>query len=336
MRLGRLVQLAPESAMATSMENSPLSSTSIWDTLGVTFLAVCVSSMLYGVTCLQTFYYYRSARAKTDGRMLYVLVAALFGLDSAHQIVVIHVVYTYLVLGFADPSKVTMIIWSLPTEIILSAILAVVLNGFLTFRVWKLSRRVDFTAISILLSLANFAAILSFAIRGSRYTDIFAAEIDLRSHGTTAFFLSVVVEVMISSTLVYYVYSRRTGLQRSNDIITKLIVLTVTTGMLTALCHVAEAVSYVAAPDQFYVLFFNFVVGKLYANCLLSSLNSREFVLGPDESSRPSDHETLKLAVSSGGSRHGRRAHPGIQIAVDHLVITDPETQLATKTDSVL
>ncbi|KAJ8469025.1 hypothetical protein ONZ51_g9270 [Trametes cubensis] len=250
--------------MASSTANPPLSSTtgSLWGTLGITFLGVCISSMLYGVMCLQAFHYYRSARAQSDGRALYVLVAALFGLDSVHQIVVIHVVYNYLILDFANPSKVTGIIWSLPAEIILGAILALVLNGFLTFRVWKLSRRVDFTAIASSLSLGNFGTTLSFAIRGSQYNNIFAAETDLRRHGITAFFLSVAVEVMISSTLVYYLYSRRTGLQRSNDIVTKLIILTVTTGMLTALCHVAEAVSYVAEPDQFYVLFFNFVVGK--------------------------------------------------------------------------
>lgn len=69
---------------------------SLGGTLGVTFLGVCVSSMcvsfihthrlyalmrgqrrLYGVTCLQTFTYYRSLKAKTDGWLLRSLVRSL-------------------------------------------------------------------------------------------------------------------------------------------------------------------------------------------------------------------------------------------------------------------
>ncbi|OJT15448.1 hypothetical protein TRAPUB_7993 [Trametes pubescens] len=228
---------------------------SLGGTLGVTFIGVCVSSMLYGVTCLQTFTYYRSPKAKTDSWLLWSLVsfvalrrlrgyltdchvkvAALLAFDSAHQAVVIHAVYNYLVLDFANPFKVVSLVWSIPTEVVLNAILALILNGFLTFRLWKLSTRYHLTGIAGVLTLANFGTNLAYAIRGYLFDNIFAAETILRvsplgsapassipnlraasptqHQGIAGLSISVVTESMISFTLAYYLHNRRTGLRK--------------------------------------------------------------------------------------------------------------------------
>ncbi|EIW57884.1 uncharacterized protein TRAVEDRAFT_29797 [Trametes versicolor FP-101664 SS1] len=324
------------------MATSIFKEISLGGTLGVTFIGVCVSSMLYGVTCLQTFTYYRSAKAKNDGWLLWSLVAALLAFDSAHQAVVIHAVYNYLVLDFANPFKVINLVWSIPTEVVLNAILALILNGFLTFRLWKLSTRYYLTAIAATLSIGNFGTNLPYAIRGFQYNNIFAAETILRTQGIAGLCISVTTEAMISFSLAYYLHRRRTGLRKSNDIITKLIALTVTTGMLTTLFNVADLIAYVTAHDNLYVLFFNFMLGKLYANSLLTSLNSRDYVLGlmGDGSGQgPSDHETLKLPPSSAGSGSSRprvaSPHAAVHIAMDRFVVSDSLSTSATKYESV-
>ncbi|KAL1949733.1 hypothetical protein VTO73DRAFT_8614 [Trametes versicolor] len=352
------------------MATSIFKEISLGGTLGVTFIGVCVSSMLYGVTCLQTFTYYRSMKAKNDGWPLWSLVALIvsplgkakltdvFSLlfsafDSAHQAIVIHAVYNYLVLDFANPFKVVGLVWSLPTEVVLNAILALILNGFLTFRLWKLSTRCYLTAIAVRnpLLLRKNAADAKRAqgypdcrkLRNEpwfQYNNIFAAETILRTQGIAGLSISVTTEAMISFSLAYYLHRRRTGLRKSNDIITKLIALTVTTGMLTTLFNVADLIAYVTAHDNLYVLFFNFMLGKLYANSLLTSLNSRDYVLGlmGDGSGQgPSDHETLKLPPSSAGSDHSGGSnrprvaspHAAVHIAMDRFVVSDSDS--ATK-----
>ncbi|KAI0667864.1 hypothetical protein C8Q78DRAFT_980812 [Trametes maxima] len=297
---------------------------SLGETLGVTFLGVCVSSMLYGVTCLQTFTYYRSAKARSDGRVLHALVAALLIFDSAHQAIVIHAVYNYLVIDFANPFKVLTVVWSVPTEIVLNAILALILNVFLTFRLLQLSKQYYLPAIAGTLSLANFGMQLY------PFKNIFEAEVALRTQGIAGLSISVATEFFISTSLAYFLHSRRTGLRKSNDIITKLIMLTITTGMLTTLFNVADLIAYVTAHNNLYVLFFNFMLGKLYANALLTSLNSREYVLGiAGESRAASDHETLKLPRTGYSSRSGQSSRttdagrggpPGIHIQMERFV----------------
>ncbi|KAL1949732.1 hypothetical protein VTO73DRAFT_8613 [Trametes versicolor] len=322
--------------------------------------------MLYGVTCLQTFTYYRSPKAKTDTWLLWSLVAALLVFDSAHQAVVIHAVYNYLVLDFANPFKVVTLVWSVP------AILALILNGFLTFRLWKLSTQYYLTGIAGALTLANFGTNLAYAIRGYQYDNIFAAETVLRHQGIAGLSISVATESMISFTLAYYLHNRRTGLRKSNDIITKLIALTVTTGMLTTLFNVADLIAYVTAHNNLYVLFFNFMLGKLIAArsirklsldivrpphpitfdrsitanhlafvaVLLRRMNSRDYVLGMmGDGQGTSDHETLKLPPSSAGSGHSGASnrprvaspHAAVHIAMDRFVVSDTHESEATK-----
>ncbi|KAI0648798.1 hypothetical protein C8Q79DRAFT_472087 [Trametes meyenii] len=321
---------------------------SLGGTLGVTFLGVCVSSMLYGVTCLQTFSYYRSAKAKSDGHILHALVAALLIFDSAHQAIVIHAVYNYLVIDFANPFKVITVVWSVPTEIVLNAILALILNvvpRFLTFRLLQLSKRYSLPIIAGVLSLANFGTNLTYAIRGYPFKNIFEAEVALRTQGIAGLSISVATEFFISLSLAYFLHSRRTGLRKSNDIITKLIMLTITTGMLTTLFNVADLIAYVTAHNNLYVLFFNFMLGKLYANALLTSLNSREYVLGIAGDSRAaSDHETLKLPRTGYSSRSGQSSRttdtgrggpPGIHVQMERFVALDSGAETSTKVSDI-
>ncbi|KAI0833789.1 hypothetical protein BC628DRAFT_1414527 [Trametes gibbosa] len=321
------------------MASSLLAGINLGETLGVTFLGVCVSSMLYGVTCLQTWNYYRSSKGKTDSRLMWIMVAALLVFDSAHQAIVIHAVYTYLILDFANPIKVVELVWSVPTEVVLNAILAIILNGFLTFRIWKVSKMYFLTSIAALLSMANFGTNLAYAIRGYFIPNIFEAELVLRHHGIAGLAISVATETMISFSLAFYLHTRRTGLRKSNDIISKLVLLSVTTGLLIAAINVANLVAYVAASDSFYVLFFNFMLGKLYANSLLTSLNSREYVLGVLADGQPSsNHETIKLAPTTGrfgqtsrtGHNMGTASHQ-VHIAMDRFVVTDSEMEDAHK-----
>ncbi|OSD07715.1 hypothetical protein PYCCODRAFT_342690 [Trametes coccinea BRFM310] len=311
------------------MASSPLSGISIGGTLGVTFVGVCISSMFYGVTCLQTFTYYRSSRAMKDGRSLRLLVLALLVLDSAHQAIVIHAAYNYLVLDVLNPMKLIALVWSIPAEIVFNALLALILNSFLTFRLWKLSRWYLLASIGAILTLGNFSTNLAYAIQTFQYDDLFSAEKTLRNHGIGGLCVSVVTESMLSLSLAYYLNAQRTGLRKSNDMITKLIALTVTTGMLTTVFNVADLIAYIARPSDLYVLCFNFMLGKLYANALLTSLNSREYIL------HTGDQPTFNVFDTTEGSTIDGHVDPSaIHIGMDRLVVPSPSQDSATGSTS--
>ncbi|KAI1791137.1 hypothetical protein LXA43DRAFT_442270 [Ganoderma leucocontextum] len=196
-----------------------------------------------------------------DGVFLRSLVAIILLCETFHQVVILHATYHYLILGFAQP-LITTLVWSLPMQTIMNGILSLLLFSFLTHRLWRLSRHAYLAACGALLTAVSIAVTVAYGIRGFRYHNLFQAEKALRTHGIFALSISLAADLCISTSLCYYLHRSRAGWRKSDDIITKLIALTITTGMLTTLCKLVDLIAYITAHDNLYVLFFNFMVGK--------------------------------------------------------------------------
>ncbi|KAI3621144.1 hypothetical protein WG66_014552 [Moniliophthora roreri] len=79
------------------------------DTFGAFVVAIIISSCLYGVTCLQTWYYFQNYN---DRFLLRGIVLAILMLETLHVILVVHAIYRYLILNFANPFASVIEIWS--------------------------------------------------------------------------------------------------------------------------------------------------------------------------------------------------------------------------------
>ncbi|KAL0068954.1 hypothetical protein AAF712_003947 [Marasmius tenuissimus] len=90
--------------------------------------------------------------------------------------------------------------------------------------------------------------------------------------------LAAAGDVYITGSLSFLLHRSRTGFQRSDAIITKLIHFTVNTGLLTTCCAVGSLISILAAPTTFIYIAFFFTIGRLYANSLLCTLNARSYI----------------------------------------------------------
>ncbi|TBU39975.1 hypothetical protein BD309DRAFT_378812 [Dichomitus squalens] len=89
-------------------------------TIGVVKIGVAFSAMVYGVTCIGTFQYYRSAKSREDSWFIKTLVPMLWFLDSLHQALVMHIAYFYLVTNYANPMALLEAVWSIPSTIIVT------------------------------------------------------------------------------------------------------------------------------------------------------------------------------------------------------------------------
>ncbi|KAL1949727.1 hypothetical protein VTO73DRAFT_8608 [Trametes versicolor] len=255
-----------------------LSQLDVGGTIGVAFLGVAISSAIYGITCIQTFQYYRSPRGSTDTPFLKIIVLILWMLDSTHQALIVQILYHYLVLNYANALALLR-----TTEIIVNAVIACIVETFFVMRIWKLSRNPWVSGACMVFTIAHLTMNLVFPIRTFFYPILVEAEAKLKSTGSSGLGVAVVADVSISAAMVWYLRKGRTGLRKSDDMIGRLIMLTITTGSFTTIFVIANLIAYLAAPAQLYVLFFNFMLGKLYINSLLTSLNSRTYVRGGNE-----------------------------------------------------
>ncbi|KAI0706365.1 hypothetical protein C8Q76DRAFT_749326 [Earliella scabrosa] len=241
--------------------------------------------MIYGVTCIQTFQYYRSEKARADVTFLRFIVGFLWVLDTIHEVLIIMIPYYYLVTNYANPFALLRTYWAIPTEIILNAIIAFTVESFFVMRIWKLSRNPFVTGACFVFTVAHGAMNLIFPIRVYFYPILIEAETELKSTASAGLSVAVVADLAISGAMVWYLNKGKTGIRRSDDMIGRLIAMTITTGVLTTVFVIANLIAYQAAPEELYNLFFNFMLGKLYINALLTSLNSRTFVRGGNETS---------------------------------------------------
>ncbi|TFY79940.1 hypothetical protein EWM64_g4070 [Hericium alpestre] len=86
---------------------------------------------------------------------------------------------------------------------------------------------------------------------------------------------SAVCDVLITSILVFHLRRHKSGFSHTDDIVDRVIRLTIQTGLLTSIVAIIDVVLYLGVPKAALHLGFNMPLCKLYTNSLLSSLNAR-------------------------------------------------------------
>ncbi|KAJ2919649.1 hypothetical protein MD484_g812, partial [Candolleomyces efflorescens] len=107
---------------------------------------------------------------------------------------------------------------------------------------------------------------------------------------------AVLADVLIAGSLCILLHGSRTGFRRTDALVTTLIVYAVNRCLLTATAAVVEVIVFSLRSYALWYLAIDFVIGKLYANSFLASLNSRQ-----------------ALQTRAGPSLHGTGTHTDIQ-----------------------
>ncbi|KAJ7893215.1 hypothetical protein B0H13DRAFT_2527731 [Mycena leptocephala] len=231
------------------------------NTMGSMLLGVIMSAILYGISLLQTLFYF--TRYDRDPVYLKALVAATVFLDTLHLSFVIHTVYYYLVLSYQSVS-----LEALPT-----GITGGLVQSFYAYRIWRMSHRnVLLTGAILLLVVATAAsgtAWVVLALNAGTYEKLLA--ISPLTISINA--LSTAADVIITSTLCFMLHRTRPASLRH-------ILFTINTGLLTSLCAIASLISLIVSPTTLIYASFYFCIGRLYSNALLASLNARDIIRG--------------------------------------------------------
>ncbi|KAI0041263.1 hypothetical protein FA95DRAFT_1611163 [Auriscalpium vulgare] len=325
-------------------------------TLATQFFGVTFASMLYGVTCIQTFQYFQSTKAQSDRPILKATVLAFLFLDSLHEAFILHIVYSFQVGGFADRLGLLHNVWSIGASLIANALIAYGVQSYLIIRIWRISHNKYVAGVCGLLSIAQLVTGLAKCIQELTYVNVIVAEAKVKHISIVELSLTMTVDLLIATALSSYLQKSRTGFHRSDDLITKLMLMTVTTGTLTSLFAIAELSAYLAAPDQTYVLVISFSLGKrghipfrplvkrypntlaVYVNCFLTTLNSREYLLKLLEPTTININSVPLSRIQTNAEGTARSSRPGQgDYAVQSRVTSTPTTlQSGGKHDSVV
>ncbi|XP_006462210.1 hypothetical protein AGABI2DRAFT_119069 [Agaricus bisporus var. bisporus H97] len=196
-------------------------------------------------------------------------VLALFAVDATNSVFNVVFIYVCLVLHFGDADYLKVTNWQFATgdgasfergRILLNytrggnvgptltAVIALMVQLFFTWRVYVLTRNRLLVVIVGLLALAS-------AVCGCLTT-------------------WEVIAIPQFARFQNFRQKHKTGFRGSDMVVDRIIRLTVQTGLATSIVATVDLTLYLASTSGIHLL-FNFALCKLYSNSLMSSLNSR-------------------------------------------------------------
>ncbi|KAK7448085.1 hypothetical protein VKT23_013842 [Stygiomarasmius scandens] len=134
-----------------------------------------------------------------------------------------------------------------------------------------------------------------------------ASELNVLSRLINAF--GAAGDVAITVALIWLLGKSKSGIQRTNTVINKLITFILTTGLATSIDAILSLISISVWPDTFIYITFYCVIARLYSNSLMATLNARQKLKSARNTTSHSFpvHVVGRPAVMSGDNNDGHQ-----------------------------
>ncbi|KAK7054814.1 hypothetical protein VNI00_003277 [Paramarasmius palmivorus] len=267
------------------MSSDPNYNARIETTMGALWWGLQAATILWGVTTTQTWYYYETY--KKDHLSLKILVGLVFLTDTAHEAVILHAMYHYLVQGWGNLESLRHVTATLYQDVTINGITGALVQAFFVYRIWIFSKGnipmmilLSAMVITLLSEYSSSAppAYFSFFTLGSDKSNIprFEEMGGLLGLNLAINSLTAVVDVSLTVAVCYYLSRSRTGFAASETMLNKIIVLAINTGAITSVWTILILIAYLSLRGYYVYFGMYLVIGRLYANSLLATLNSRQ------------------------------------------------------------
>ncbi|KAF8873225.1 hypothetical protein CPB85DRAFT_595364 [Mucidula mucida] len=234
---------------------------------------------LSGAVVIQTIIYYKLY--PSDLLTLKLVVLTIWLLDILHTCFIWVATWDYLIHHYGQLMRIDYIPWSIALTIVLTAILTFLVHCFFANRIFRLSKKNWLLAVPILtlavLRLGAACVTTAKMMQLHTYTEFKA---DFTWVFTLGLALSSAVDVLITGSLFFLLRTSRSmsGAENLNHVIDSLMLYAFETGFLTCAGTIIAMICWLAMPSNLIFLGLHFVIGKLYANSLLVTLNTRQSI----------------------------------------------------------
>ncbi|KAK7690346.1 hypothetical protein QCA50_007003 [Cerrena zonata] len=246
---------------------------SVSTTFGAAFIGLVAGAVLFGVTLLQTYEYYK--RYPQDSFHMKLMVAVLTALDTLHLVLCTKTIYWYLITNYNRPDNLDNTTWSMALQTDCNGIIGLIVECFFARRVWLMSKNWPLVVIIVVLATLHFGLGVVFTAE-SFILGHFSKFQRLTWVTCTGLGAAAVSDILIALSMCYYLQKKRTGIERTDDLVTTLMLYSINTGLLTSIIATTAVILFAVMPTNFLWLCFFWIMGKCYVNSVLASLNSRD------------------------------------------------------------
>ncbi|KAI0365460.1 hypothetical protein BV20DRAFT_753213 [Pilatotrama ljubarskyi] len=273
---------------------------------GPIVIGTLVATAMFGWISFQTYYYYFQSWRK-DSWWLKFYVFYVWLLKTLHECLLIEWLYRSAIVMFGNPNA-----WSITTvsDDLITGVVGLIMFSIHLFymrRLWLLSNgNVFLVGVVGVLAAAHLALeiiVVVFTIRFPEFTEFHR----VAPYYTGSLAIAAADDIIIAVSLCYFLYTRRTGIRKTDTLVNRIITYTIMTGALTSVLDIAILVCFVAMPNNLVYLGLFPVLPCLYATSFLAMLNARESL---QKITEPTTHGTVLSGLA-----FAKRVRGGRQVA---------------------
>jgi len=283
--------------------------------------------MLLGILLFQLFIY--SQREKKDPLWIKALVFVTVIIELVVSGLGTHAAYEVLVANWGIQESLAQIPRTFGIQPLTSALLACFVQGFLAWRFWVLGSQTLYRR--IIIPLIVLLSLLQFG--GAAYSVILQEIVVDRAklaHDNIGFIIwasaSMTADILIAASMLVILRSSKasTSFRETQTLLSRLIRLSVTSGLATATLVAIGLGLFVHKTSNFYFAVASYGIGKVYTNTLLANLNARRDTY----INNIHDSGSLELNQMSrgAGSQHKQTHTEGSSLNVVNLSRTEVST----------
>ncbi|KAH9918455.1 uncharacterized protein B0H18DRAFT_668496 [Fomitopsis serialis] len=245
--------------------------------LGAVFIGIVLSTIIYGITCLQVYLYY-TKHCRDDGRGMKVYVSLLLGFDTLHVALLAITYYYYTVTHFGDFGRLQGDTWSLSAQNTVGGILSAMTQFFFAYRLYNLSGKLLWLPIAIcVISLVQTGCSAAYTAVGYM-NHYFDASQKALPYVTAGLIADIVCDSLIAASMMFFLLKKRTQFAKTNRVLNLLVTYALNTCLLTTVFTVICFIFWYTSTDTLIYAVFYWVLIRLYSCSLVSTLNTRDTI----------------------------------------------------------
>ncbi|KAF9513074.1 hypothetical protein BS47DRAFT_1017425 [Hydnum rufescens UP504] len=233
------------------------------------FIGNLLAAVFFGVLTIQTSSYYHAF--PDDRRPVKLAVAFLWTLEAFQIACVTQSLYGWSVKNYDNPLALRRATWEFTTFQICVTFTSVTVQTFFAHRVYSLSGNLYLGALVQVLVLVQFGFGATNAIRSNMIPVFDLMMQKIMWNIVSWLIIQTVADIVIAACMCLLLRRRRTGFQKTDSVITRMILYTIATGLVTGVLSCVALVMFAKYEFGYLV-----TLGGTYSNTMLTNLHMRK------------------------------------------------------------
>ncbi|KAJ7435221.1 hypothetical protein B0H11DRAFT_2277736 [Mycena galericulata] len=264
--------------------------------IGPIFLGNSFNWLFMGLLVMQVYTYWRNF--PKDRVMVKMLVYIIFTLDLTQTAFGTHEAWWFAIQNWGNISALQGGSWTTVISPIMCGIISAMVQIFYAYRIWALRRNIMPRLLAILIILLALTQALA-AIIGSLLLETNLTQENLiRLHPIFSLWLagSFTTDVLVTGSMIWILHTSKSTsrVSQTDSLLNRLILNTIQTGTVTVICAGVGLALFIVYTDRNYYFAFTYILGKLYSNSFMATINSR----APRRHSEQSESIGMRIQVS--------------------------------------